>query len=440
MKLALSGDAPVRDVRKHPWPRWPVWDDGDRARLERVLDSGIWSYNGPSEREALAVLRQFFGVPHVVLGVNGTATLQLALEALDVGFGDEVIVPSLTWQATAAAALDVNAVPVLVDIDPETWCVDPAAIEAAITPRTRAIAPVHLYGAMANMDEIMRIAARHRVAVVEDTAHQHGSEWREKKAGTIGDIGSYSLQLSKVLTTGEGGILATRSRDLWVRLEALRNCGRRPEGAVADEEKGGGQYGSEGDLIQSGNYRITDLQAALLIGALERLPEQDRRREENGRYIDGRLAEIPGITPIVPYAGQNRRSYFNYAFRYDAERFSGGGIPAPVFRDALSRELGIGFEACYEPLTDCSLYRPQTKRRYLITQEHWRAIDPRRFETPRAVRVFRHESVVVHHRVLLGDTADMDQIVEAIRRLEAAGDDLRSIAAHRSSAGGTERD
>ncbi len=438
MNLAISGGAPVRDSRVRPWPRWPVWDDRDRERLERVLESGVWSYNGPAEREALAALRRFFDVPHVVLAMNGTATLQLALEALDIGFGDEVIVPSLTWQATAAAVLDINAVPVLVDVDPKTWCVDPAAVEAAITRRTRAILPVHLYGAMADMDEIMRIAAAHRIAVVEDTAHQHGSEWRGKKAGAIGDIGSFSLQLSKVLTTGEGGILTTGSRDLWVRLDALRNCGRRPEGAASDEDKGGGQYGSEGDLVQSGNYRITDFQAALLIGALERLPEQNRRREENGRYIDARLADITGLEPIVPYPGQNRRAYFNYAFRYDGDRFSGGGIPASIFREALSRELGIEFEACYEPLTDCSLYRPQTKRRYRITREHWQAIDPSRFETPSAVRVFRHESVVVHHRILLGGRDDMDQIAEAIRRLEAAGDELREIAAHRSFAGDAE--
>lgn len=428
MKLAVSGGAPVRNAEKSPWPAWPVWDDSDRSRLLEVLESGVWSYNGPKEGAVIGALREYFGVPYAILAANGTVTLQIALEAMDVGYGDEVIVPALTWQATAAAALDVNAVPVLVDIDPASWCIDPAAAEGAITERTKAILPVHLYGAMANMDEILGIAKKHGLAVIEDTAHQHGSEWRGKKAGTLGDIGSFSLQLSKVLTVGEGGILLTGDEELWIKLDALRNCGRRPEGFEEDVDKGSGQYGSEGDLIQSGNYRITDFQAAMLLGALKRLPQQNERRETNGRYVDERLGEIKGIAPIEPYEGQNRRAYFNYAFRYDEAEFAGGGVPVGRFREALSKELGIGFEACYEPLNDCSLYRPRTKRRYSISEEHWKAIDPSRFEVPQAMETFHRSSVVVHHRVLLGERSDMDQIVEAVRRIEAGADELRGGA------------
>lgn len=426
MKTAINGGTPVRDVEQSPWPSWPVWDSRDQGRLLEVLRSGVWSYSGPKETEVIEALKSFFEVPHALLAANGTVTLQMALEALDVGYGDEVIVPALTWQATAAAALDVNAVPILVDIDPETWCMDPSAVEAAITKRTAAIIPVHLYGAMANMDAIMQIAKRHGLPVVEDTAHQHGSEWRGQKAGTVGSIGSFSLQLSKVLTAGEGGILVTRQEDLWVKLEALRNCGRRPDGYQAAVDKGSGQYGSEGDLIQSGNYRITDFQAAMLLSALDRLPEQNRLREENGAYLDEQLSKIPGILPIRPYDAQNHRAYFNYAFRYDEKQFGGGGVSAATFRSALTEELGIEFEACYEPLVDCSLYRPHTKRRYRITDEHWRAIDPRRFDVPQAVDTHKNRSVVVHHKVLLGDRKDMDQIVEAVRKIEAAAAELRT--------------
>ena len=426
MKPAIRGGTALRNVKERPWPSWPVWDERDRQRLIEVLESGVWSYSGPKETEAIDALKDFFGVPYALLASNGTVTLQLALEALDVGYGDEVIVPALTWQATAAAVLDVNAVPILVDVDPNTWCMDPAATEAAITERTAAIIPVHLYGAMANMDEILQIAGKHGLPVVEDTAHQHGSEWRDQKAGTLGTIGSFSLQLSKALTAGEGGILVTREEELWMKLDALRNCGRRPEGYQAEVDKGSGQYGSEGDLIQSGNYRITDFQAAMLVSALERLPEQNERREENGRYLDEQLSQIEGLTPIAPHDAQSRRTYFNYAFRYDESTFGGGGIRTDMFRSALSQELGIGFEACYEPLTDCSLYRPQTKRRYKLSEDHWKSIDPGRFEVPTAVDIYENRSVVVHHRILLGARDDMDEIVAAVRKLESGAEALKA--------------
>ena len=261
--LALRGGTPLRDVAADPWPTWPIWDKNDHHRLEQVLDSGIWSYSGPAEQECLSWLEKYFSNSRVVLVANGTVSLQIALEALDIGYGDEVIVPGLTWQATAAAVLDVNAVPVLVDIDPETWCLDPAACEDAITDRTKAIIPVHLYGCTTDMDAIMDIAKRHNLAVIEDASHKHGAEWNGQKLGTIGEIGSFSLQLSKVLTCGEGGILLARENSTWERLEALRNCGRRSLNAFSDAT--GGRYGEEGNFLQSGNYRITDFQAAVLL-------------------------------------------------------------------------------------------------------------------------------------------------------------------------------
>ena len=167
---------------------------------------------------------------YAVCAANGTVTLQLALEALGIGFGDEVILPGLTWQATAATVIDVNAVPIIVDVCEDTWCIDPMEIEKAITPKTKAIIPVHLYGSFADMDAIMDIAENHNLHVIEDCAHKHGGEWNGKKAGSIGHIGSFSFQLSKHLTAGEGGTLTTNNPDLAEKLDALRNCGRRPEG------------------------------------------------------------------------------------------------------------------------------------------------------------------------------------------------------------------
>ena len=198
---------------------------------------------------------------------NGTITLQLALEACGIGWGDEVIVPGLTWQATAASVLDVNAVPVLVDVTEDTWCIDPSEIEKAITPRTKAVIPVHLYDCMADMEAILSIARKHNLRVIEDCAHKQGGEINGKKAGNFGDIGSFSFQLSKLMTAGEGGALTVSCPELYEKLDALRNCGRRPE-QIMGEERGEGHYGDEGNFIQSGNYRQTDFQAALLIESL----------------------------------------------------------------------------------------------------------------------------------------------------------------------------
>ncbi|MEK7993276.1 MAG: DegT/DnrJ/EryC1/StrS family aminotransferase, partial [Planctomycetota bacterium] len=367
-KLAVKGGKPLRDVKKDPWPKWPVWDRRDEKALLGVLRSGVWSYNGPAERRFNKAFAEYIGSRYALSLANGTVTLQLALEACGIGCGDEVIVPGLTWQATAAAALDVNAVPILVDVTEDTWCIDPAAVEAAITPQTKAIVPVHLYGCMADMDAILQIAERHGLRVIEDCAHKHGGEWNGKKAGSIGDIGSFSFQLSKLVTAGEGGALTTSDPQLWERLDALRNCGRRPEQDGA-ADKGAGIYGDEGNFIQSGNYRITDFQAALLLEALRRLPQHNKVRDTNAQYVNAQLSQIPGVLPMRRDKRETVEAYYNFSFRYKQEQFK--GLPVARFREALSAEMGCRVEASYEPLSECSLYAPHTKPwRYKLTAKH----------------------------------------------------------------------
>jgi L-glutamine:2-deoxy-scyllo-inosose/3-amino-2,3-dideoxy-scyllo-inosose aminotransferase len=421
-RLALQGGTPVRNVRKNPWPKWPMWDQREEKALLDVLHSGVWSYNGPKEKRFNESFAKFTGTKYAVTMANGTVTLQLALEACGVGYGDEVIVPGLTWQATAAAALDINAVPVLVDVTEDTWCIDPARVEEAITPRTKAIIPVHLYGSFADMDAILRIARKHKLRVIEDCAHKHGGEWKGRKAGSIGDIGSFSFQLSKLMTAGEGGALITSDPELYERLDALRNCGRRPERDTA--RKAEGIYGSEGDFLQSGNYRITDFQAALLTEALRRLPGQNRLREKNAQYFNAPLPQIPGVLPMRRDKRETAEAYYNFSFRYQRDGFK--GLPVTRFRAALAAELGCRVEACYEPLNACSLYAPHTKpERYKLTTKHWKQIDPRRFKLPICRRIHDEESVCFHHTVLMGTRADMDQILEAIRKIYDHVDDLR---------------
>jgi len=422
-KLAINGGSPIRDSKNNPWPAWPVWDQKEEKALLEVLNSGVWSYNGPKEVEFNKRFAEFTGTRYAISAANGTVTLQLALEALGIGFGDEVILPGLTWQATAATIIDVNAIPVLVDVCDDTWCIDPTEIERAITPKTKAIVPVHLYGSFADMDAIMDIAKRHNLFVLEDCAHKHGGEWNGKKAGSIGDIGSFSFQLSKHLTAGEGGALTTNNPDLAEKLDALRNCGRRPEGdAYADKDKGAGVYSDDGNFIQSGNFRITEFQAAILNEGLKRLPDQNHRRDENGIYINSLLLDLPGVSPMRRDKRETKEAYFNFAFRYHKDEFK--GLPVDKFRKALESELGIGVDASYEPLNSCSLYVPHTKpSRHKLSEQQWREIDPARFDLPVCDRIHHEESVCLHHKALMGSKADMDEIAQAIKKVyEHAGE------------------
>ena len=419
-KLAIKGGRPIRDVKKDPWPKWPEFGEAERRSLDKVLDSGEWSYNSSMERKFNEAFKGLIKTKYALSVANGTVSLQLALEALDIGYGDEVIVPGLTWQATAAAVIDINAVPVLVDVEPDTWCISPTEVERAITPRTRAIIPVHLYGCIADMDAILKIARKHGLAVIEDCAHQHGSVWKNKPVGSIGDIGSFSFQLSKVLTAGEGGALTTDSRELFMRLDALRNCGRRPVEETGD--KGSGAYVSEGDFIQSGNYRISDFQAAILVEQLRRMPAQVKKRDRNAIYLNGLLDTIPGIRPMKRDRRTSLQSYYNFAFRYDPAGFK--GLPVGQFRSAFAKELGITVEPSYIPLSDCPLYRPLTKRRYNINKSHFRRIDPSRFKLPVSIKAFGEESVCLHHSVLMGTKRDMDQIAGAVVKIKENVDQL----------------
>jgi L-glutamine:2-deoxy-scyllo-inosose/3-amino-2,3-dideoxy-scyllo-inosose aminotransferase len=420
--LAITGASPIRDIETHPWPIWPVWDEIEEKGLLDVLHSGIWSYNGPKEVEFNKAYAKFIGTKYALSATNGTITLQLALEACGIGFGHEVIVPGLTWQATAATIADVNAIPVLVDVCEDTWCIDPNEVKKAITPRTKAIIPVHLYGTMADMDTIMDIAKKHNLRIIEDCAHKHGGEWDGKKAGSMGDVGSFSFQLSKLLTAGEGGAMTTNDSELYEKLDALRNCGRRP--ALEEEsDKGSGVYFDEGNFIQSGNYRITDFQAVLLLAGLERLPQQNELREENAQYLNTLLAQLPGIRPMRRDDKETKGAYYNISFRYYKDEFK--GLPTGKFREALGKELGCAVEPSYEPLNNCPLYKPQTKpSRYKIDNKHWQEIDPSRFELPVSEKIYNDLSVCFHHAVLMGNKSDLDLIGDAIDKIYKHAEEL----------------
>jgi len=200
----------------------------------------------------------FCGSRHGVALSNGTVALQLALEVLGVGKGDEVIVPDLTFAATVNAVLHQNATPVIVDIEEDSWCIDPIEIKKAITPKTKAIIPVHLYGQVCNMDEIIKISKTHNLYIIEDCAEAHGALWKDKKVGTIGDVGCFSFYGNKIITTGEGGMCITNNKTLNEKMRVLRDHGMNKNIRYLHDYIG---Y----------NYRMTNLQAAIGVAQLERI-------------------------------------------------------------------------------------------------------------------------------------------------------------------------
>jgi perosamine synthetase len=224
------------------------------------------------------------GVAHAVAVPHCTAALHLALMALDVGPGDEVIVPDITWVATAAPVFYVGATPVFADIDPVTWCVSAETLAPCITPRTKAIITVDLYGGMPNMDEIRALAEAHGIPIIEDAAEAAGAEWKGERAGSLGKIGTFSFHGSKTLTTGEGGMFVTDDPDINARVLFLRDHGRPP--------------GSHRFFLTTEvgyKYRMSSLQAAFGLAQLERIDELiTRKRQIFGWYAD-RLADVPGL-------------------------------------------------------------------------------------------------------------------------------------------------
>ncbi len=414
--LAIHGGKPIRSKSKG-WPRWPISDEADAKRLAQITRSNAWSYDGPHEWEFAAKYAKYLRANHGLCCANGTIAIQIALEALDVGAYDEVIVPGFTWQATAAACLDVNAVPILVDVEPDTWCIDVKKIEAAITRKTRAVIVVHLYGCMPDMTAIKALCKKRGLALIEDCAHQHGSFWQGLGAGSLGDIGCFSFQESKVLSCGEGGFNTAATQALFERLYSLRNCGR-------------GWKDRMDNTLQSGNFRLTEWQAGMLLGGFKRLDKQVKRRELNAQYLNAKLSKIPGVKPMRRRREVTQQSYFNFAFRIDP--FALDGVGNSQFSRALTAELnptGYQWDRPYEPLNQCMLYKPQTKKRHHLNASYWLAIDPKRYAMPVARDAHERSGVVIHHHALMGPRSDMDDIARAVAKLVENTEELRKIEA-----------
>ena len=409
-ELAIAGGKPVRTK---PFPRWPETGEAEKRALMLVLQGRNWG-GYPSPNTYARVFNERFaaahGAQHGVAAANGTVALEVALLAGGLQPGDEVIVPAYTWVGTAAAVLFAGGVPVFADSDPETYCIAPAAVEAAVTPRTRAVIPVHLGMQMADMDAILAIALRHNLLVVEDCAHAHGARWKGRGAGSIGQLGAFSMQTSKLLTAGEGGMIVTSSEELAERCLVLVNCGR-----PAPNDR----YGYR-DLGH--NYRITEFQAALLLAQLDRLPEQSERRLRNARLLARKLTGIPGVRAAAWDPRLTNPAIYHFIARYDPEPF--GGAHRDLFLQALLAE-GIPAEgAFYEPLYRAPLWRFRRERFPAAAAS---AVDYDNVRCPVAEKAAYDESVWLHHALLLGGEEEVDSIVAAIAKIQAHRGELARL-------------
>ncbi len=399
-QLALLGGRPAMNLRS---PDWPVTGELESSWMDAVVRSGKWSWNGPHEQAFEQEYAGFIGTKHCALMANGTVTIQCALQAVGVEPGDEVIVPALTWVATAQAAMDIGANVVFADIDPESYCLSPAAFEAAITPRTRAVIPVHLYGCMCDMDAIMEIARKHNLWVIEDVAHQQGSRWRNVGAGAIGDVGSYSFQQSKVLTSGEGGAITCNDDKVYETAYCLKQVGWMP-----GCQQPGNRYGH--------NYRITEMQCVLLRGGLRRLAEQIRRREESALRIREGLAELDGPLRVARQDERvTRQSFYALTLHYDANKAN--GLARADFLRALSAE-GIGFGGTYAAVYASPLLNLYDKTSPIPYRDAKKVQDYGKLKLPVTERVVHEEGVTLGHTHLLGSDAYIEQLLAAVAKVQ----------------------
>jgi dTDP-4-amino-4,6-dideoxygalactose transaminase len=411
-QLALFGGDPVRT---DPYPAWPEIDERDAQAVADVVRGGQiggWPEPGPKAAEFSSRFAAYQGAAHGIVMVNGTVTMEVALKALGIGWGDEVIVPALTFAATAYAAIAAGALPVIVDVEPERWTIDPEAVEAAITPATRAIMPVHLGQQMADMDRLTAIADRHGLAIVEDCAHAHGQQWGGRGAGCIGAFGSFSHQSSKILTAGEGGSLLTNDEALARRAHSIIDCGRPKDAA-------------EQEYTFGANYRLGELNCALLCTQLDRFEAQRAQREQGARLFEQLAGGLEGVSINAIHPRITRWSFYRYLVRIDPEAFGGAGCEAVA--DALVAE-GIGAEVQYPPMSRYELFQPHLSR-LPVCVEHADRLDPARMSFPVAEAAGERQAVYLKECVFRAGRQGVEDVVSALAKVQANADELASVPA-----------
>jgi dTDP-4-amino-4,6-dideoxygalactose transaminase len=413
-KLAITGGEPLRTK---PFTQWPMATQAEADALLDVLHGTGWGGQPFPGKHAAAFAKKFAEMHTAKYAqcVNtGTVAIQAALTAIGIQPGDEVIVPAYTWEGTVGPVLVVNAVPVFVDVDPDTYCLDWRLIEKAITPKTKAILPVHLGMRFADMDEILKIAQKHNLKVVEDCAHAHGGTWNGKGAGSMGDIGAFSFQSSKLITSGEGGAVITNNLEYLELVQSYINAGRA---SMTD------QYHHR---IIGFNYRLGEFQAAVLGPQLDRLPQHSATRTRNMKHFEDCVKGTTGIALLKPEPRITRTAPYGYVMKYVADQL--GGIPRANFVAAMQLE-GVHCDGLfYEPVYKSSLFPVRSEDFPALSWGREKPLDLRNmYSCPESDRAAYHEAVWFPHQHFLGSIADVDDIVNAIHKVIENIDELRGV-------------
>ena len=406
VELALNGG---KKSKQKPFPVWPQFDDAERQALMDVLESRVW-WRTPGTR-TLAFEQEFakfHGAKHGIAVTNGTAALEVTMSALGVGPGDEVIVPDFTFVATPSAVLYAGALPVTVDVSPDTYCLDPRLTEAAITPRTKAIIAVHMGGHPADLDALGELARKKGIHLVEDSSHAHATEWKGKRIGSHGIAGTFSFQASKLMTAGEGGIIISNDDAFARQARSVHDCGRMP----------GEWFYSH--FINGSNYRLSEWQGAVLSVQLKRLDVQTELRHQNACLLDKLLSPIPGITPQKLDPRCTRNGHYAYIFHVDSKEFAGASTEKLI--QAMNAE-GIPDQASYPPIHALHVFQNGEYRKRLCGSQ---ASEPHAFLKAKYPNTHRaaFETIWIPQPALLGDEEDMHEIAAAWRKIQKFAKEL----------------
>jgi L-glutamine:2-deoxy-scyllo-inosose/3-amino-2,3-dideoxy-scyllo-inosose aminotransferase len=427
-KLALLGGKPIAPETR--WSLWPIPEGTELQELATVVGSHRWtvrsSWRGSKSQEQLLCeeFAAFTGANHACTAQTGTAALVLALEGLGIGAGDEVIVPGLTWVACATAVLHVNAEPVFVDVDPRTLVMTASAFEAAITPRTACVMPVHWHGQMVDMDAIVGVARRRGIRVLEDCAQAPGGLYREgRHVGTIGDAGIFSLHNDKLLTSGEGGLVITNHKDVWERMQV-----RRLDGFVWSDEPlramdGWFQENGFGPMLGTSNT-MSEFQAAVARCQLRQLRAFTERRERSGEELCRLIAEIRGFDPIPRQSYVQTRPFYEFTCRCDPTHCDDVTIETLAW--ALQSELGFPIYPEGAAIPEHPTYQPQVMKRYACFERHLAEMKHGGSRMPVA-RDAQNSHLMFLHPPLLEDTAAMNLIGDAFAKVSMNIDTLRGV-------------
>ncbi len=412
-KLAILGGTPVAPAKQ--WPSWPYVDEKVVEEVVKTTRSGIWcriqSPNGtvPTFEKEFANL---YGIKTSVSTGSGTQALNTVVEALELGPGDEIITSPYTDPGTIQSILVSRALPVMADLDTESFQLDPDDVERKITKNTRAIMPVHMMGQPCNMERIMDIAKKHNLKVIEDSCQAIMAEYQGKKVGLIGDAGCFSFQSSKVFCCGEGGAIISNNDELMDKCYTVMNHGTAKSGRTT---------------VIGSKYRMNEFEGAVLLGQMPGLKERHDTRNRNAKYITENLKDIPGLMPQKLYEGTTAGSFYIYAWAYKKEKWN--NAPREKFLKALSAE-GISLS----PYIANGLHREPWTEHIQTLPEYKTMFGAARLKKfrdelnlPKCDQVCQEMVMLWASGPLTGSTADMDDLINGIKKVYANRDKLNSI-------------